>query len=238
MSTHLYQTPTTLPKTTAPDHDHGNDLDSLSAALSPALSDLPRMPRQTRSREKRASLLHAAAQVFADRGYSATTADGIAEVAGVSIGTFYNYFRNKRQILLTLVIDQLDDIFGQLRLAQMDLSRGNARSHIRTAVAAALRENEQSRLRRVWQEFMSCEPDLVPYQQIIRGYAQEQLIEQLRQAQQRGGAWEHLDVEVTALAILTLVDALSMRTKAHPSEERIIEGVTDLIYRSIYCAPA
>ena len=86
MSTHQYQKPTTLPKTTA----HGHDLDSLSAALSPALSDLPRMPRQTRSREKRASLLHAAAQVFADRGYSATTADGIAEVAGVSIGTFYN----------------------------------------------------------------------------------------------------------------------------------------------------
>jgi hypothetical protein len=29
-----------------------------------------------------------------------------------------------------------------------------------------------------------------------------------------------------------------MRTKTHPSEDRIIEGVTDLIYRSIYCAPA
>lgn len=213
-------------------------LEPLSAALSPALEDLPRMPRQARSREKRASLMRASAQVFAERGYSSTSADAIAEAAGVSVGTFYNYFRNKRQILLALIIDQLDDIFGHLRMARVDLSHGNARRHIRAAVAAALRQNERSGLRRAWQELMSSEPDLVPYQQVIRSYAQQQLTAQLRLAQQRGGTWDRLDIEVTAFAILAMIDSLTMRTQRHPDEARMIEGVADIIYRAIYCVPS
>jgi TetR/AcrR family transcriptional regulator, mexJK operon transcriptional repressor len=214
------------------------EIQSLSVALSPALEDLPRVPRQARSREKREGLLRASAQVFAERGYSSTTADAIAEVAGVSVGTFYNYFRNKRQILLALVIDQLDDIFGHLRMARVDLSHGNSRRHIRAAVAAALRQNERSGLRRAWQELMSSEPDLVPYQQVIRSYAQQQLTAQLRLAQQRGGTWDHLDIEVTALAILALIDSLTLRAQRLPDEARVIEGVADMVYRAIYCVPS
>lgn len=234
MSTHTVHKTTTLPESTK----HASDLESLSAALYPALRDLPRMPRQARSREKRDALLRAAARVFPERGYSASTAEDVAEVAGVSIGTFYNYFHNKRQILMTLVISQLDRIFGHLRLAHLDLSHGHARSRIRTTVAAALKESEQSGLRHVWQEFMSCEPELIPYQQLIRDYAQEHLAAQLRLAQQRGGTWEHLDIEVTALAILALVDALSMRAQNQFGEERVIDGVSDLIYRAIYQNPS
>lgn len=214
------------------------DREALSAALAAAMSDVPRMPQQARSREKRDSLLRAATRVFAEHGYAATTADIIAEASGVSIGTFYNYFRNKRQILLTLIVEQLDDIFGQLRLARMDLGDGSPRRHIRDAVAAALHVNERSGLRRVWQEMMSSEPELIPYQQIIREYVQKRLAEQLRQAQLRGGTWDHLDVEVTALAILTLVDALSMRPQPEPDQERVVDGVADMVYRAIYYAPS
>lgn len=211
-----------------------SELEPLSAVLAPALDDLPRIPRQARSREKRDALLRSAAEVFTQRGYPATSADLIAETAGVSIGTFYNYFRNKRQILLALVTAQLDDIFGHLRLAQLDLSRGNASQHIREAVAAALQENERSGLQRVWQELMSSEPELIPYQQTIRDYAHQQLSAQLCLAQQRGNTWEHLDVEVTALAILALVDSLSTRVGYPLEKQRIIDGVADLIYHAIY----
>lgn len=231
MSAHIDYKPLSRQLTAPPDAER----EALDVALAAAMRDTPRMPQQARSREKRDSLLRAAARVFADHGYAATTADIIAEAAGVSIGTFYNYFRNKRQILLTLIIEQLDDIFGQLRLVHMDLSHGNPRRRIRDAVAAALQVNERSGLHRVWQELMSSEPELIPYQQVIREYVQKQLAEQLRLAQQRGGTWAHLDVEVTALAILTLVDSLSMRANLGPDQERVIEGVADMIFRAIYC---
>ena len=44
------------------------DLSALQAALHPALGDLPREPRQARSREKRAALLRAAEPLFTERG--------------------------------------------------------------------------------------------------------------------------------------------------------------------------
>ena len=233
MSTRIYHKPTPPPQPTV----QKDMLEPLRAVLAPALIDLPRLPRQERSRKKRDRLLNAAAQVFAERGYGATTADAIADMAGVSIGTFYNYFRNKRQILLALIVARCDDIFERLRLAQLDLSRGNARARIRAAVAAALRESEQSGLRRVWQVLMSAEPDLIAYQGAVRDYAHQHLIEQLRQAQRRGGTWDRLDVEVTALAILALIDALNARPLRHMSEERVIDGVTDMIVHAIYCSP-
>src|SRR5437867_11382116 len=64
--------------------------------------DLPRVPQQARSRRKCDAILAATSRLFAERGYDATTADDIAAAAGVSVGTFYAYFRNKRQAFLML----------------------------------------------------------------------------------------------------------------------------------------
>lgn len=75
-----------------------------------AALDLPRVPQQTRSRQKRDAILTAAAQLFEEGGYDATTADDIADAARVSIGTFYSYFRNKRQVFLTLYAASIEDI--------------------------------------------------------------------------------------------------------------------------------
>ncbi len=47
--------------------------------------------------------MQAAAQVFARRGYAAGTTNRIAERAGVSIGTLYQYFPNKDAILIALI---------------------------------------------------------------------------------------------------------------------------------------
>ena len=49
------------------------------------------------------AILEAAAQVFERHGYAAGTTNRIAERAGVSIGTLYQYFPNKDAILVALV---------------------------------------------------------------------------------------------------------------------------------------
>jgi AcrR family transcriptional regulator len=61
-----------------------------------------RRPRQERSRETVEAILEAAAQVFERHGYAAGTTNRIAERAGVSIGSLYQYFPNKDAIVVEL----------------------------------------------------------------------------------------------------------------------------------------
>ncbi len=50
-------------------------------------------------RDKKELIREAAVELFARDGYHATTTDRVAHRAGVAVGTIYNYFRNKREIL-------------------------------------------------------------------------------------------------------------------------------------------
>jgi AcrR family transcriptional regulator len=75
-----------------------------------------RSPRQARSRITVEYLLEAAAQVFEARGYAGTTNE-IAERAGVSIGTLYQYFADKDALLLALAERHLAQARRQLLAA-------------------------------------------------------------------------------------------------------------------------
>jgi AcrR family transcriptional regulator len=61
-----------------------------------------KQPRQARSRDTVTAILRAAAQVFAARGYAATTTNHVAARAGVSIGSLYEYFPGKDALLVAL----------------------------------------------------------------------------------------------------------------------------------------
>ncbi len=80
---------------------------SARAALRPR-----KRPRQERSRQTVEAILGAAAQVFERRGYAAGTTDAIAERAGVSIGSVYQYFPNKDAILVALVERHVEEGFA------------------------------------------------------------------------------------------------------------------------------
>lgn len=56
-------------------------------------------PRQSRSRATFGLILDAAVRVFEREGADAATTSRIAEVAGVSVGTLYQYFANRDAIL-------------------------------------------------------------------------------------------------------------------------------------------
>ena len=63
-------------------------------------------PKQTRSTELVAAILEAAAQVLATEGAQRFTTARVAEKAGVSIGSLYQYFPNKAAILFRLQSDE------------------------------------------------------------------------------------------------------------------------------------
>lgn len=72
---------------------------------SPSISSR-KQPQQARSSELVATILEAAVQVLAKEGAPRFTTGRVAEKAGVSIGSLYQYFPNKAAILFRLQSDE------------------------------------------------------------------------------------------------------------------------------------
>ncbi|MEV6772359.1 TetR/AcrR family transcriptional regulator [Nocardia sp. NPDC051030] len=70
------------------------------------------MSRADRLEQRRATLVSAAYSLVMTRGFRTIGVDDIARAAGVSHGTFYNYFDNKRDILDAVI----DHCFDHIRI--------------------------------------------------------------------------------------------------------------------------
>ncbi|CAI8820271.1 TetR family transcriptional regulator [Pseudomonas chlororaphis] len=78
-------------------------------------------PKQARSTELVAAILEAATQVLAREGAQRFTTARVAEKAGVSIGSLYQYFPNKAAILFRLQSDEWQQTTQMLRSILEDL---------------------------------------------------------------------------------------------------------------------
>lgn len=89
---------------------------------SPSIS-LRKRPQQARSEELVATILEAAVQVLAKEGARRFTAARVAEKAGVSVGSLYQYFPNKAAILFRLQSDEWRQTSELLRGILEDVNR-------------------------------------------------------------------------------------------------------------------
>jgi AcrR family transcriptional regulator len=82
-----------------------------------------KQPKQARSSDLVAAILEAAAQVLAGEGAARFTTARVAEKAGVSVGSLYQYFPNKAAILFRLQSDEWRQTVEMLRGILEDASR-------------------------------------------------------------------------------------------------------------------
>lgn len=99
-------------------------------------------PSQQRSRFTYDTILEAAARVFDAEGMSATT-NRIAERAGVSVGSLYQYFPNKQALLHELALRHIDQAEASFATAlqQIRASRPSLDTVVADLVRLAVREN-------------------------------------------------------------------------------------------------
>lgn len=74
-------------------------------------------PKQKRGRMRVDAILNAATEVFAEKSYERATIVEIAERADTSVGSLYQFFRNKEAILKVIVdryIEQATEIFTEM----------------------------------------------------------------------------------------------------------------------------
>jgi AcrR family transcriptional regulator len=80
-------------------------------------------PRQERARATVEAILEAAARILDRQGWGRFTTNAVAEVAGVSIGSLYQYFPNKLALVEAILRRHFDDVLSALRFADEQASR-------------------------------------------------------------------------------------------------------------------
>lgn len=73
-----------------------------------------KQPRQARARATVEALLDSAARILESGGYAALTTNRVAEVAGVSIGSVYEYFPNKQAIVAETLARTMREIVAEV----------------------------------------------------------------------------------------------------------------------------
>ena len=95
-----------------------------------------RMPRQARALHTVDVILTAAAQVLVERGYAKTSTNHVAKIAGVSIGSLYQYFRNKDELILAVVDRHASSILDLLQSTMADYADADLDVAVRQFVKA------------------------------------------------------------------------------------------------------
>jgi AcrR family transcriptional regulator len=93
-------------------------------------------PVQARSETTVAALFEASIQVLLAVGYRKFTTTRVAERAGVSVGTLYQYFPNRQALIASVIERYLDDVTGAIELHCWEL-RGRTLNEIATGFVEA-----------------------------------------------------------------------------------------------------
>ena len=84
-----------------------------------------RVPKQKRSIEKKQRIKDAAIKLMSEKGYHSASSNEIAKEAGVSIGTFYSYYKDKKDLYIELVADIYNAVLAPMNMSTESESGSN-----------------------------------------------------------------------------------------------------------------
>ena len=113
-----------------------------------------RLPRT----ERRAQLLAAAQQVFAENGYHAAAMDEIAEVAGVSKPVLYQHFPGKLDLYIALLESHVDELVKRVQNALDSTTENKQRVPATVGAFFDFVSNDAGAFRMVFESDLRGEP--------------------------------------------------------------------------------
>jgi AcrR family transcriptional regulator len=196
--------------------------------------DPPSEPRQKRSLKKRARLKAAGLLLFGEKGYESTSIDEIARRAKLAVGSFYQHYRSKRQLLLTLMDELME------KLSQLDF-RPRGSTDVRAVIHELLSRAFAHDLRylgayRAWQEAVLSDPDLARKQQEIHAWTTARVTTVFQRLQQLPGARPGVDIPGLARVMDSFFwSLLAQAVRMRAAElNQWIDSATHLIYHALF----
>lgn len=201
----------------------------------PPIHKMPRrQPKQRRSIEMCDRILEAAARVFTQHGYARGTTNRIAEEAGISVGSLYQYFPNKEALLAELLRSHIragaDEI--EARLADPSALNGSLEVRTRlfvTATVAIHRDNPK--LHRVLFEEAPRPPDVV---EELRAF-ETATVSAIESLLAQDPEVDVKDIEIAAYITMTAIESIVHHyASSHPEDadwETLIDQLVLLVVR-------
>jgi len=196
--------------------------------------DLLPEPAQVRSRQKRARIEAAALALFGLKGYECVSIDEIAAKAKLAVGGFYQHFRSKRQLLLVLMDELLEN------LSRMDL-RPKGTANIRLGLRGFLTRALSADLQylgayRAWREAAITDAFLAKKEAEIRAWTTARVYKAFSLLQQLPGARRGVDLKALAQVMDGLFWNLlgQAATLAKVDLEAWIDSATHLIFHALF----
>jgi len=196
--------------------------------------DLPPAPLQKRSLEKRARLKAAALALFGEKGYERTSIEDVAERANLAVGTFYQHFRSKRQLLLALMDELLEKLS---RLELRPKGAGDVRTGLRDLLSRAFSEDlRYLGAYRAWREAALADSGFARKQRQIHAWTASRVETVFRLLQQMPGARSEVDLPTLAKVMDSFFWGLLGQAAGMPKAElkQWIDAATHLIYHALF----
>lgn len=189
-------------------------------------------PRQARSRATVDAILTATARVLVERGYDKASTNAIAERAGVSIGSLYQYFPNKEALVAALCEQHMAEASAKLMQEVITIRERPLAEAVRRIVKALLRIHASDpELQRVLIEQVPRLSGFARIQETDRMFV-EAIRQGLEQRQER------LRPKNLELAVFILVQSVQAITHAAVLEipdalddDELADEITDLVLR-------
>ncbi|MCM3690607.1 TetR/AcrR family transcriptional regulator [Neobacillus niacini] len=166
------------------------------------VGEFPLMPKQERAQIKRDLLVKSGHELFISKGFEHTTAKEIAAHAGVATGTFYRYFSDKRQLLMSLLEDQIE----MLMPPEPKWGVSNPESML-----ASLLELHDERLKKMGMQRLL--PELLAkdkeFAQVLAAAKQKiftRILSGLKRAYDNDLTWNDLDLNTVTWSVMTLAE--------------------------------
>jgi AcrR family transcriptional regulator len=159
--------------------------------------------RTAKGEETRRALLDAASRLFADRGYHDTSVPAIVQLAGVGHGTFYEYFRSRRDILLALTKPIVE---ARERLPS--LKSQNLADRIRAEIFWYLSDHVEHReLSKVWHAASNFDPEIAE----TRRHERARRVARVRKGIESADVRTDIDAGVAAAALVAMLEEFTHR---------------------------
>lgn len=186
--------------------------------------ELPLGRKATRTRNQ---LLTAAYETFANNGFQGTSVADIATAAGVSLGTFYQYFRDRNDIMGTLVRMSMTSL---LEGTQKPWDPARGRIGLRRVIAGFVTTYVATApFQAVWEEVTHVDPELAALRRDLAGVFADAVARSLREGAKQGLVRDDLDFVALARALTAMVDRYCYSTYVDVAEAAVLPPVDDTL---------